>query len=193
VSSFWRICICGRDVKLVALGMPRPGRSPGAFLVKGGKRWIRVPRPRPPSSVNSESDDDDGGYDTCDPAEPRQLASALFIAAESVAERLYQAQDADAAGLIEALCDRLRVVTGRARRLNTESLTTRSTLRRQEVKIVKLSNQQGQCARYWNCANALQRKNKYLECATGSKHQRPPDWIAGSQPDWIAAWPGCMQ
>ena len=116
--------------------------------VGGGKRWIRPLRPRPPSIVHSESKDP-LGYESCDTARPLELASALFIAAESVVERLYQAKDADAATLIGALCDRLQTVTGRTRRLDTELRAICSMLSKQATKLKKVFNLQGQCARYW--------------------------------------------
>jgi len=180
----------------VALGMSRPRRSPRSFLAKGGKRWIRVPRPRPPLGYDSDesvdsSDSFTKGYESCDQAHPHDLASALCTAAEPTIKRLYLAGDADAATLIEALCDRLEAATSRAKRLHKECCTSRSALSTQRSKLGKLSNLQGQCARYWKCATALALKchvsthDRYLECATDRKHQRPPDWIA--------AWPGCMQ
>lgn len=140
--------------------MPRAQRFPRAVLVKGG-RWVRLPRPLPkspndlsPSHSHQDEGHADQGYDTCDQGEPAQLGQALVVAAQPIIAGLAASGDADAAGIVQALCDHLQAREERSNRLQTRLRAVRTALR---AKSHRCDNLQGQSKRLWYKVDSMRR------------------------------------
>ena len=91
------------DCQPVAMVDPdsQPHRTARAFQVRGG-RWIRAPRPRP-HSVSEATELFDAA-----PLKPAQLTTALINAVTPLIVQLKRDGEADAASIVQALCDHFK-------------------------------------------------------------------------------------